>query len=397
MTDLRVAIIGAGLGGLVAAIAMRRAAFQATVYEQAHAFGDVGAGIQLGPNAMKVLRALELEDGVTRFGATPEHHMGRSWRSGRVLFKSATRKACLERFDAPFFQVQRSDLHAHLRGALPAGAIQLDKRCVEIDATSDTVLLRFEDGSEAECDVLVGADGVHSTVRGILFGSQAPRFTGVVCWRGQVDASLLPPGLIPPDSLNWMGPGGCVVHYYVRPGRLVNWIAHRTTDLWAEESWSREGNKDELIGAFPGWHPSLLTLFRATERCYKWALLDREPLARWSEGRATLLGDAAHPMLPFLAQGGAMAMEDGFVLAQCLRHNPHDVAAALHEYEVLRKDRATRVQLGSRARADICQVISPLAQWRRDLGYLANQLLRPGAAIQRADWIYRYDVAALAG
>ncbi len=153
-------------------------------------------------------------------------------------------------------------------------------------------------------------------MRGLLFGPQAPRFTGVVCWRGQVDASRLPVGLIPPDSLNWMGPGGCVVHYYVRPGRLVNWIAHRTTDLWAEESWSREGNKDELIGAFPGWHEFLLTLFRATERCYKWALLDREPLARWSDGRATLLGDAAHPMLPFLAQGGAMAMEDGFVLAR---------------------------------------------------------------------------------
>jgi salicylate hydroxylase len=396
MKDLRVAIIGAGLGGIVAAIAMRRAGIQATVYEQAHAFGDVGAGIQLGPKAMKVLRALELEEGVTRFGAMPEHHVGRSWRSGRVLFKSATRKACLERFGAPFYQVQRSDLHAHLRSALPDDAIRLDKRCVGIDTTRDAVQLRFEDQSEAECDVLVGADGIHSTVRGLLFGSQAPRFTGVVCWRGQVDASRLPAGLIPPDSLNWMGQVGCIVHYYVRPGRLVNWIAHRTTDLWAEESWSREGNKDELIGAFSGWHESLLTLFRATERCYKWALLDREPLSRWSDGRVTLLGDAAHPMLPFLAQGGAMAMEDGFVLAQCLHNSAHDVAAALRAYEALRKDRATRVQLGSRARSDICQVISPLAQWRRDLGLLVNQVLRPGAAIQRADWIYRYDVAALA-
>jgi salicylate hydroxylase len=168
MKDLRVAIIGAGLGGIVAAIAMRRAGFRATVYEQARAFGDVGAGIQLGPNAMKVLRALELEDGVTRFGAMPEHHVGRSWRSGRVLFKSATRKACLERFGAPFYQVQRADLHAYLRGALPADAIQLDKRCVGIHATRNAVLLRFEDQSEAECDVLVGADGIHSTVRGML-------------------------------------------------------------------------------------------------------------------------------------------------------------------------------------------------------------------------------------
>jgi salicylate hydroxylase len=392
---LRVAIVGAGLGGLVTAIAARRAGFEATVYEQASAFGEVGAGIQVGPNAVKVLRALGLEDGLRSFGAMPEHHVGRSWRSGRVLFKSATRIACLERFGAPFYQVQRSDLHAHLRSALPPDAIRLGKRCVGVDEDAAGVALRFADGSEARCDVAVGADGIHSMVRGILLGPGAPRFTGVICWRGQVAAERLPAGLIPPDSLNWMGPGGCIVHYYVRPGKLVNWIAHRTTDIWAEESWSVEGDKDELLGAFPGWHESLLTLLRATERCYKWAIFDREPLPSWSRGRVTLLGDAAHPMLPFLAQGGAMAMEDGFVLAQTLRKHA-EVPAALCEYESLRKSRATRVQMGSRARADICQVISPLAQLRRDFGYLFNQWFNPGAAIQRADWIYEYDVAKLA-
>lgn len=392
---LRLGIVGAGLGGLVAAIAARRAGFEATVYEQAPALGEIGAGIQVGPNAVKVLRALGLEDGLRSFGAMPEHHVGRSWRSGRVLFKSATRTACLERFGAPFYQVQRSDLHAHLRSALPPDAVRLGKRCVGVDEDAAGVALRFADGSEARCDVAVGADGIHSMVRGILLGPGAPRFTGVICWRGQVAAERLPAGLIPPDSLNWMGPGGCIVHYYVRPGKLVNWIAHRTTDIWAEESWSVEGDKDELLGAFPGWHESLLTLLRATERCYKWAIFDREPLPSWSRGRVTLLGDAAHPMLPFLAQGGAMAMEDGFVLAQTLRKHA-EVPAALREYESLRKSRATRVQMGSRARADICQVISPLAQLRRDFGYLFNQWFNPGAAIQRADWIYEYDVAKLA-
>jgi salicylate hydroxylase len=392
---LRLGIVGAGLGGLVAAIAARRAGFEATVYEQAPALGEIGAGIQVGPNAVKVLRALGLEDGLRSFGAMPEHHVGRSWRSGRVLFKSATRIACLERFGAPFYQVQRSDLHAHLRSALPPDAIRLGKRCVGVDEDAAGVALRFADGREARCDVAVGADGIHSMVRGILLGPGAPRFTGVICWRGQVAAERLPAGLIPPDSLNWMGPGGCIVHYYVRPGKLVNWIAHRTTDIWAEESWSVEGDKDELLGAFPGWHESLLTLLRATERCYKWAIFDREPLPSWSRGRVTLLGDAAHPMLPFLAQGGAMAMEDGFVLAQTLRKHA-EVPAALCEYESLRKSRATRVQMGSRARADICQVISPLAQLRRDFGYLFNQWFNPGAAIQRADWIYEYDVAKLA-
>jgi salicylate hydroxylase len=394
---LRIAIIGAGLGGLVAAIAARRAGHEATIYEQAAAFGEIGAGIQVGPNAVKVLRALGLEQGLAEFGAMPEHHVGRNWKSGRVLFKSATRTTCLERFGAAFYQVQRSDLHAHLRKALPPEAIRLGARCAGVESGANSAGVRFADGSGIECDVVVGADGVHSLVRQRLAGQAKPRFTGVICWRGQVDASRLPAGLIPPDSLNWMGPGGCIVHYYVRPNRLVNWIAHRVTDLWAEESWSVEGDKREMLAAFAGWHPSLLTLLDATERCYKWAILDRDPLPRWSDGRITLLGDAAHPMLPFLAQGGAMAMEDAYVLAGVLKRNAADVPSALKSYESLRRERTTQVQLGSRARADICQVISPLAQLRRDLGYLFNQWFKPGAAIQRADWIYSYDVASVTG
>ena len=393
---LRVAIVGGGLGGLVAAISAHRMGFEADLYEQAPAFGEIGAGIQVGPNAVKVLRALGLDEGLARFGATPEHHVGRNWKSGRVLFHSATRRACLERFGAAFYQVQRSDLHAHLRTALPESAIHVGKRCVHVESSDGAAAVRFADGSEIEADVVVGADGIHSTVKKVLLGAEEPRFTGVICWRGQVEAAKLPAGLIPPDSLNWMGPAGCVVHYYVRPGKLVNWIAHRKTDIWAEESWSVEGDKQELLAAFPGWHQSLQTLFRATERCYKWAIFDRDPLPRWSSGRITLLGDAAHPMLPFLAQGGAMAMEDGYMLAGALASHREDVPAALRRYEALRLARATRVQLGSRARADICQVISPLAQFRRDVGFLFNQWFNPGAAIQKADWIYSYDVARLA-
>jgi len=393
MSALRVAIVGAGLGGLVAAISARRAGHGVTVYEQAAEFGEVGAGIQVGPNAVKVLRALGLEDGLARFGATPEHHVGRNWRSGRTLFKSRTRATCLGRFGAPFYQVQRSDLHAHLRSALPADTIRLGTRCIGVESGQDSAALTLADGARVECDVVVGADGIHSTIRRCLLGPEAPRFTGVICWRGQVRADRLPPDLIPPDSLNWMGPGGCVVHYYVRPGQLVNWIAHRTTDIWAEESWSVQGDKQELLDAFIGWHESLQILFRATERCYKWAILDRDPLPRWGSSRVTLLGDAAHPMLPFLAQGGAMAMEDGFLLAESLKRDADDVPAALARYERLRKERTTRVQLGSRARADVCQVISPWAQLKRDAKYLFDQVFHPGAAIQRADWIYEYDVA----
>ncbi len=395
MKKLKIAIVGAGLGGLVAAIALRKKGVEATIYEQAKAFGEVGAGIQVGPNAVKVLRALDLESGIETFGAMPENHVGRAWNSGRVLFKSATRTACLERFGAAFYQVQRSDLHAHLKKALPEDAIRLNVKVTGVESGPGGAKLIFQDGTDAAADAIIGADGIHSTVRDCILGHAAPRFTGVICWRGQCTADRLPKGHIPPDSSNWMGPGGCIVHYYVRPGQLVNWIAHRTTDIWAEESWSLEGDKEEMLGAFPGWHSSLHTLLAATERCYKWAILDREPLPSWGEGRVTLLGDAAHAMLPFLAQGGAMAMEDGYVLAECLDRGAEDVPAALKAYEGLRRARTARVQLSSRARAAVCQLESPVARMKRDLGYLYNQWFNPGAAVQKADWIYEYDVAKL--
>lgn len=392
---LRVAIVGAGLGGLAAAVALRARGCDVTVYEQAKAFAEVGAGIQVSPNAVKALRALGLEPGLGRFGALPEHHIGRSWRSGRILYRSATRAASCRLFGADFYQVQRSDLHRLLRSALSEETFRLGARCTGARNLPDGALVELADGTQVRCDVVVGADGIHSTVRDCLFGSETPRFTGVICWRGQVPAERLPAGLFGPDSFNWMGPGGCVVHYYVRPGKLVNFVAHRTADVWAEESWSLESDRRELLAAFAGWHPTLQRLFSATERCYKWALFDRDPLPRWSSGRITLLGDAAHPMLPFLAQGGAMAMEDGVILARVLERHAHDVPAALLRYEALRKARATRVQLGSRKRAEVCQVASPLAQLRRNLQHLYDNWFNRGAAIQRADWIYEYDVASI--
>ena len=388
----RISIVGAGLGGLVAAIAAQRAGFEVRGFEQARVFGEVGAGIQLGPNAVNVLTALGLGEGLARFGAQPRNHVARNWRSGRELFRSPTREACIEQFGSPFFQVQRSDLHEHLRTVLAADTFQLNKRLVGLQQDEHSVVARFADNTEEESDVLIGADGIHSSVRAELLGEDAPRFTGVICWRGQVDASKLPAGLIQPDSLNWMGPKGCIVHYYVRPDRLVNWIAHRKVDVWAEESWSVPGDKQELMDAFAGWHPSLLTLLGATEKCFKWGLFDRDPLPKWSVGRVSLLGDSAHPMLPFFAQGGAIAMEDGLVLARVLAAHS-DPIEALRVYESVRKGRTSRVQLSSRDRADVCQTQSTWSQIRRDVGYKLDQWLRPGGAIRRADWIYGYDAA----
>ena len=189
-------------------------------------------------------------------------------------------------------------------------------------------MLAFADGSTAETDIVIGADGIRSAVRASLFGPDAPRFTGHIVWRGLVPSDALPKGLIDPDMTAWFGPKGTVVHYYVRRGEIVNWIAHYEAD-WREESWSVEFDWREAALAYDGWHPLLAELFSRTQRCYKWALYDRDPLPRWTDGRVTLLGDAAHPMLPYLAQGAAQAIEDGYVLAETLAAHRSDALGAL--------------------------------------------------------------------
>jgi salicylate hydroxylase len=230
-------------------------------------------------------------------------------------------------------------------------------------------------------------------MRESLFGPDAPRFTGHICWRGLVPTEALPKDMIAPDMTAWFGPNGTVVHYYVRRGELVNWIAHFEAD-WREESWTVESDWREAAAAYAGWHPTLAQLFARTERCYKWALHDREPLPRWSVGRATLLGDAAHPMLPYLAQGAAQAIEDGYVLADMLDRARDDAPAALAAYQAARLPRTARIQLHARERGRINNTTSTLARWRRDLGYRLKRLIRPNQHTYGIEWIYGHDVTA---
>jgi salicylate hydroxylase len=392
----RVAIIGGGIGGLAAALALRRRGIEAIVYEQSASLGEIGAGLNLSPNAVKALRALGIEEAAIAIGWQTDHQVVRSWRSGRIITRQERIGEFVARFGAALLTIHRADLLDILRRALPEASIRRGAVCTGVAADDAGARARFADGSEIEADLIIGADGIHSTVRTSLFGPDAPRFTGCICWRGLVPVDSLPSGIDTKATTSWWGPHGHVVHYPVRRGELVNFVAHRDSDAWTEESWTHECGRSELIEAYPGWSDNLLRLFESSERYYKWALYDREPLERWGEGRVTLLGDAAHPMLPYLGQGAAMAIEDGCMLAALLTAMPDDLTGALRRYERLRMPRTRQAQLGSRERAKQNHLASPLARLRRDLRLAIRTRFGADKTPLQAAWLYDYDVGAAA-
>jgi salicylate hydroxylase len=388
----KVAIVGAGLGGLTAAAACVRAGIEVTVCEQAAELGEIGAGINLTPNVLRTLRHLDLEEKVLARAFRPERHVFRNWKSGRILFHARVKGEYERHYGAPVCNIHRADLHAVLKEAVPASVLRLGAACAGVRQDAGNAVVTLRDGVEIESDIVVGADGIRSSVRQSLFGPDAPRFTGNIAWRFTVPAADLPRGLVKPDITNWLGPGGHVVHYYVRGGRLVNVVAVHETADWAEESWALRADQSEPIAAYAGWNDALQRLFERAVTCFKWGLFDRDPLDRWTVGRVTLLGDAAHPMLPFMGQGAAMAIEDGLALALLVANNADTPDAALKRYEDLRLPRTRLVQLGSRGRAAENHLRSPWARLRRDTGFLFRQWFKPRGTLHRAEWVYDYDV-----
>lgn len=392
----RVAIIGGGIGGLAAALALDRRGIEVTVYEQTAQLSAIGAGLNLSPNALKAFRVLGIEAAAVAAGCQSDYQLIRSWRSGRVIACQPRTGPMLERYGAPYLTIHRADLLAILARALPEGRIAFGRSCVAVETAGPTAIAHFADGSAVEADLVVGADGIHSVVRTSLFGPDAPRFTGCICWRGLVPTEAAPRALRAAELTAWWGPHGHVVHYPVRGGALVNFVAHWDSESWTEESWTRECERQDLVATYAGWHEALLRLFAASERYYKWALYDRDPLPRWSAGRGTLLGDAAHAMLPYLGQGACMAVEDGCVLAAVLADGQDEIAGALQRYERLRLPRTRQAQLGSRARARENHLASPWARLRRDVRLaLRSRFGRDRTALQAA-WLYAYDVADVA-
>jgi salicylate hydroxylase len=391
---LRVGIIGAGIGGVTLARALAQRGIEARVFERAPMFGEVGAGVQMTPNAVKVLSALGLEDQLKKIGFLPQAMVGRNWKTARELFRTPLKESCPDLYGADFYHVHRADLHAALASDIKPGQATFGASCTGLIQHANTAVARFADGSEFEADLIVGADGVRSVIREQLWGQEAANYTGHMCWRALVNVDKHPLPFVSPDSSFWMGPKGHVVTYYVKGGSMVNIVAVNESPAWVEESWNAKSTQQEMLAGFEGWHPNLIELFKRTDpdAIFKWGLFDRDPMKTWSKGHATLLGDAAHPMLPFLSQGAAMAIEDGYVLAQSLAfHGPRQLQQALCAYEAERLPRTSRVQLEARERGRTYHLPSAWSQLKRDMTYRWRQLLNPNAVGIQANWVYEYD------
>jgi salicylate hydroxylase len=384
--DDPVLVAGAGIGGLVAALVLARAGRAVTLIERAPALTEVGAGLQIGPNAGRVVRALRLERALDRLACRPDAIAIRHWRRGTLIDRQPLADA-EARWGAPYRHVHRADLIE----VLAAAAAEEAGITLHLGRSLEGVAAAAEDGVRIDTDAgpltgraLIGADGLRSTVREHLVGPRAPRWTGNVAWRTLIPAHRLPERLKGPEAGLWWGPGAHLVHYRVRAGAFVNLVAVVERDDGGEESWVQLGSRDELAADFAGWHPDVGTLIDAADAdgCFRWALYDRPPLARWSSGAATLLGDAAHPTLPFLAQGAALAMEDAVVLGRCLAADEAPVAAFRH-YEALRRPRTAAIQRASRRNARIFHLRGPAA-WVRDR-------VAPRAARRTLAPIYAYD------
>jgi salicylate hydroxylase len=390
---VRVAIAGGGIGGLATALFLRRAGLDAMVFEQAPELREVGAGILVAPNAARLLRRLGLAESLREVAVRLEVGWEfRRWEDGRVLFSQKLGDECERLYGEATFVVHRADLLDLLRRAVPNDMVNLGRRCVGVTQREDEVELAFEDGSIARSDVLVGADGIQSTVRNAIVAPQPYAFSGLSTYRCVIPADKAPEMARRPVQTLWLGPGRHFVHYPISAGRQVNVVAFVPANV-ETESWTAKGQVEDLAAEFAGWDARMQQIIAAATETNVWALYDREPLERWTVGRVTLLGDAAHPMFPFYAQGAGQAIEDAAILAGCLRDATRETAgAALLRYEEIRKPRATRVQRLSRGRQRHHHLPDGEEQRKRDAEFANEDPLGHNA------WLYGHDVEAeLAG
>jgi len=393
---VRLAIVGAGIGGLTTALCLADAGFSdVMVYERSSELQEIGAGIQISPNGSRILHTLGLGPALASVAVRPRTGDMRRWQDWSLLSTSALGDDVVAEYGFPYYHVHRADLHRVLAQRVPADHVALGCRVVGVEsAPGGAVELRFDNGTTVMADVVIGADGIHSVVRRELLGPEEPRFSGSSAWRGLVPAAQVADLNLPVSSTVVMGPGRHFVYYFVAAGRLVNWVGVAPTATWTLESWTAPGRVEEALANFDGSNHVVRRLITdvaepaATAQVYRWALYDRNPFPTWGEGPITLLGDAAHPMLPFMAQGACQAIEDAAVLAACLRLLP-DPVHALRQYEDLRRDRTASVQLAARRNETMFHLPDGPDQRDRDRRLAATSGEK---AVHRNAWVFGYDV-----
>jgi salicylate hydroxylase len=391
-----IVVIGGGIGGLATALALLKCGVDVDVYEQSGKLGEVGAGIQVSSNGTHVLYALGLEEGLRRIQIISSRREIRHWSTGETWDWYELGATTIQRYGAPHVMLHRGDLHRLLVNAvhrLKPNAVHLGRRCVGVTQSDKHVEVRFDTGEPVSAAFVIGADGIHSKVRECLFGPDRPEFSGCVAWRGVVPMQCLPVHISQMVGTNWLGPRGHVLHYPVRRGELMNFVSFVEREDWQTEGWTVEGTTSELENDFRGWHPDVHAIIQNIDTPYKWALMVRGPMERWTKGRITLLGDACHPTLPFLGQGGVMAIEDGYVVAACLKKYFADPVTAFARYEDIRQERTSAVVRKSHENRK--HAFSPALADKDAVAVSVAQEWQQALVRERLDWLYAYDATAV--
>lgn len=393
---MKAIIAGGGIGGLTAALCFHHFGWDIAVLEKASGLGEIGAGIQISPNAMKVFEALGLDQALIDTGVIPEAIELRMGISGMRLIRATLGDVAQQRWGSPYLHIHRADLIAVLRDAIEArapGSIRLGSDVTSYVQTENSACAILADGTRVQGDVLIGADGIHSAIRNQMHGGDTPVFTGNVAWRSVVPVERLGRDVPAPVAGAWMGRRKHAVTYLLRGGKLANLVAVVERDDWKKESWTETGSRARALKDFAGWHPTITRLIEESDELFCWALFDRPPLPRWHDGQVAIMGDAAHPMLPFMAQGAAMAIEDAWALPALITQSKR-ISAGLEAYFAMRYRRASAIQAGSRANAKTFHKHSALGRLTTYGPMWLAGRIAPSIALARQDKLYSYDVVA---
>lgn len=392
---MKIAIVGGGIGGLTAALALSQNPYDITVFERSAGIREIGAGVQISPNAGRLLHSLGLGAAYSEISVNPHRVVLRRWEDDSIIRATDLDESFISQHQVPLANVARNELVEIIGNAVATRAnvtLKFSTHVVAVEPGESSSVVLFSDGSSQTFDIVIGADGIHSVVRPCVGGVDKPRFSGSAAYRALVPRSAVED--LPIDVTNRMGPDRHVVSYFIGRNRShLNLVCISPEDSWESESWTEQGTMEDLYSRFEGWSSDFLSLLgRVEEPVFRWALYDREPLEQWGIGTTTLLGDACHPMLPFMAQGSCQAIEDAVVLARCLSDvSTSDAVSALRRYEDARQGRTAQVQTSSLMNRDLFHMVDGQEQRDRDMIFSISP---PGMSI--LDWVYEYDALAVA-